>query len=81
MLGTVNPQVALLDADEVCGHLVPEGSIHRSLAELGEQLFSDVDFADCYDPSRGRHSVPPSLLAKVSLLASLEGTSDRETVS
>lgn len=80
MLGTVDHQVALLDADEVCGHLVPEGSVHRSLAALGDRLFSDSDFADCYDPRRGRHSVPPSLLARVSLLQSLEGCSDREAV-
>ncbi|MBA2311185.1 MAG: transposase [Actinobacteria bacterium] len=43
-------------------------------------LFRDADFADLYDSARGRQSVPPSLLAKVMLLQSLEGTSDRETV-
>jgi IS5 family transposase len=80
MLGTVDNQVELLDADHVCGHLVAEGSVHRKLAEIGDRLFADDDFADLYDPRRGRHSVPPSLLAKVMLLQSLEGTSDRETV-
>lgn len=80
MLGTVDPQVDLLDADQVCGHLVPAGSFHRHLAELGDRLFSDSDFADLYDPARGRQSVPPSLLAKILLLQSLEGTSDRETL-
>lgn len=79
MLGTATAQTELLDADALCGHLVAEDSIHRKLAEVGEALFTDADFADLYDPSRGRHSVPPSLLAKVLLLQSLEGTSDRET--
>lgn len=80
MLGTVDPQTEILDADQICGHLVADGSIHRKLAVLGDKLFCDEDFADLYDTSRGRHSVPPSLLARVSLLQSLEGTSDRETV-
>lgn len=80
MLGTVDPQTEILDADQICGHLVADDSIHRKLAVLGDKLFCDEDFADLYDTSRGRHSVPPSLLAKVSLLQSLEGTSDRETV-
>lgn len=80
MLGTVDPQTEILDADQICGHLVAEESLHRKLAVLGDKLFADEDFADLYDSSRGRHSVPPSLLAKVSLLQSLEGISDRETV-
>jgi IS5 family transposase len=80
MLGTVDHQTELLDADQLCGHLIPEDSIHRKLAVLGDRLFTDADFADLYDSARGRHSVPPSLLAKVMLLQSLEGTSDRETV-
>lgn len=80
MLGTIDHQAELLDAEQLCGHLVPEDSIHRKLAILGDKLFSDGDFADLYDRARGRHSVPPSLVAKVMLLQSLEGTSDRETV-
>lgn len=80
MLGTATPQTELLDADSLCGHLIAPNSVHRKLAEVGEALFTDADFADLYDVSRGRHSVPPSLLAKVLLLQSLAGTSDRETV-
>lgn len=80
MLGTVDHQAELLDADQLCGHLVPDDSIHRKLAVLGDKLFTDADFADLYDSGRGRHSVPPSLIAKIMLLQSLEGTSDRETV-
>lgn len=80
MLGTTDPQVELLDSDGVCGHLVADESIHRKLAVLGDKLFTDEDFADLYHASTGRRSVPPSLLAKVMLLQSLEGTSDRETL-
>jgi transposase len=79
LLGSTDPQMKLLDADEFCGHLVPADSIYRKLAELGDQLFSDTDFADMYD-ARGRHSIPPSLLAKVLLLQTFEGTSDRDTL-
>ncbi len=80
MLGTASTQTELLDTDATCGHLVASDSIHRKLAEVGEALFTDQDFADCYDPRRGRLSVPPSLLAKVQLLQSLEGVSDRQAV-
>jgi IS5 family transposase len=79
LLGSTDPQLKLLDADEFCGHLVPADSIYRKLAELGDRLFSDADFADMYD-IRGRHSIPPSLLAKVLLLQTFDGTSDRDTL-
>lgn len=80
MLGKTDPQLELLDAREVCGHLIKEGSFFRHVATVGNRLFSDEDFADLYDAKRGRHSVPPSLLAKIQLLQSFEGTSDRETL-
>lgn len=80
MLGTLDPQMDLLDANAVCGHLLAEGSVFRHLATLGDTLFTDDDFADLYDPNRGRHSVPPSLLAKVLLLQRLEDVSDAEAV-
>jgi len=80
MLGTLDPQMDLLDTNAVCGHLLREGSIFAHLAALGDTLFCDEDFADLYDPRRGRHSVPPSLLAKVLLLQRLEDVSDPEAV-
>jgi transposase len=80
VLGKTDPQLELLDAEQVCGHLVKEGSFFRHLATLGDRLFRDEDFADLYDPKRGRHSVPPSLLAKIQLLQAFSGTSDRETL-
>jgi transposase len=78
VLGQTDPQRELLDARQFCGHLIRSGSFYSNLARLGDQLFCDSDFADMYDPARGRHSVPPSLLAKVQLLQSFEGLSDRE---
>lgn len=36
MLGTVDPQTEILDADQLCGHLVADDSIHRKLAALGD---------------------------------------------
>jgi hypothetical protein len=78
VLGQTDPQRELLDAQQFCGHLIRPGSFYSNLAQLGDRLFRDSDFADMYDPDRGRHSVPPSLLAKVQLLQSFEGVSDRE---
>jgi len=80
MLGRTDPQLELLDAGEVCGHLIRKGSFFSHVAELGDRLFVDEDFADLYDAKRGRYSVPPSLLARIQLLQSFEGTSDRETL-
>ncbi|TFH29192.1 MAG: IS1182 family transposase [Myxococcales bacterium] len=42
-----------------------------------ERLFPDSEFADLYS-SRGRRSVPPSMVATVMILQRLEGCSDRE---
>lgn len=78
VLGQTDPQRELLDARQFCGHLIRPGSFYSNLAQLGDRLFCDADFADMYDPVRGRHSVPPSLLAKVQMLQSFEGLSDRE---
>jgi transposase len=78
VLGQTDPQRELLDARQFCGHLIRPGSFYSNLAQVGDRLFSDADFADMYDPERGRRSVPPSLLAKVQLLQSFEGVSDRE---
>jgi len=63
-----------------CGDLVPRDSFYSLLAEQGERIVCDEDFADCYSPSRGRPSIPPSLLAKSLLLAYRCGLSDRQAV-
>src|SRR3990170_2745768 len=63
-----------------CGDLVPRDSFYSLLAEHGERIVCDEDFADCYSPGRGRPSIPPSLLAKTLLLAYRCGLSDRQAV-
>ncbi len=59
-----------------CRELLSEDSIYVLLAEHGERIVRDQDFADCYSERRGRPSIPPSLLAKVLLLAYRDGLSD-----
>ena len=50
------------------------------LAEHGERIVRDEDFAECYSAGMGRPSIPPSLLAKVLLLAYRDGLSDRRAM-
>ena len=63
-----------------CGNVVPRDSFYGLLAEHGERLVSDEDFADCYSERRGRPSIPPSLLAKILLLEYRSGLSDRQAM-
>lgn len=79
-LGVASRQVDLLDVvDELC-----EGPLATTtygwLAREREQLFPDSMFADMYHAERGRRSVPPSILATMTVLQHLEGLSDREAV-
>jgi transposase len=50
------------------------------LAQHGDRIVPDEDFAECYSERRGRPSIPPSLLAKVLLLAYREGLSDQRAM-
>src|SRR3954452_6717410 len=63
-----------------CSGLLPERSIYALLAEHGERIVCDEDFAECYSASTGRPSIPPSLLAKVLLLAYRDGLSDERAM-
>jgi hypothetical protein len=63
-----------------CGNVVPRDSFYGLLAEHGERIVSDTDFADCYAERRGRPSIPPSTLAKILLLAYRCGLSDRQAM-
>src|ERR671937_900155 len=63
-----------------CGNVVPRDSFYGLVAEHGERIVSDSDFADCYAAGRGRPSIPPSTLAKVLLLAYRCGLSDRQAM-
>lgn len=80
MLATQDRQIGMLDAAELCGAAVGEGSFYALLAHHGERIVRDTDFADCYSQGTGRPSIPPSLLAKVLLLQYREGLSDERAM-
>jgi IS5 family transposase len=78
MQGTSEVDTQLLDAASLCGHLVPEGSVHAFLARHRGDLFPDELFADLFPSERGRPSVPADVIAAVMVLQRLEGVSDRD---
>ena len=63
----------------VCDGRVGESSIWAVLHRECHRLFPDEMFADLFS-ERGRHSVPPSIVAVVMVLQRLFGLSDREAV-
>lgn len=79
VLGRVNPQGSLLDPAQLFGHLVTKGSFYERLARCGHELVADDDFAHMYVKSRGRPSIPPSVMVRALLLAAKDDTSDRES--
>jgi hypothetical protein len=79
MLSTQSAQVGLFDAAVVMGPL-PEGSFFALLAEHGDRIVRDQDFADCYSDRMGRPSIPPSQLAKVMLMQHRTGVSDEQAM-
>jgi len=62
-----------------CEARLPARSIYRLLARDCHRLFPDEEFADLF-AAKGRHSVPPRILAVVMVLQRLNGLSDREAV-
>ena len=64
---------------ELCGELVPEGSVYQFLAEHRRRLFPAEMFGDLFGP-RGRPSMG-SVIGAVMVLQALEGLSDREAVA
>jgi transposase len=79
MLAMESGQVGLFDAAQLVRPL-PEGSFFALLAEHGHRIVRDEDFAACYSSTRGRPSIPPSLLAKVLLLQHRTGASDEQAM-
>jgi hypothetical protein len=59
---------------------LPEGSFYGLLAEHGDRIVRDEDFAACYASRLGRPSIPPSQLAKVMLLQHRTGVSDEQAM-
>ncbi len=80
MQGTSDPNPELLDAMAMCGHLVPDDSVHWFLAENRHRVFPDDMFADLFGSGRGRPSVPADVIATVMVLQALEGLSDRDAI-
>lgn len=80
MLSVQDHQVGMFDAAPLCEGLLAEDSFYAMLAEHGERIVSDADFADCYAEAVGRPSIPPALLAKVLLLQFREKLSDERAM-
>ncbi len=79
-LGLAQRQGDLLDeVMRFCDDAVAEDSVYALLHRERDNLFGDVFFADLFT-SRGRRSVPPSIVACVMVLQKLGGLSDREAV-
>jgi hypothetical protein len=80
-LGVNDPQLGLHDdLRRFCESTLSEKSIFSVLERERDRLFPDEMFSDVFS-SRGRRSVPPSVVAVVMVLQRLEGLSDREAVS
>jgi hypothetical protein len=63
-------------------HLVTKGSFYERLADHGHEIVSDDDFVDLYAEGNGRPSIPPSVIIRALLCATLDRlSSDREDVT
>ncbi|MGH9155662.1 MAG: IS1182 family transposase [Acidimicrobiales bacterium] len=60
-------------------HIVTKGSFYERLADHGDEIVSDDDFAHLYAPTMGRPSIPPSVMVRAMLCATHDKTSDAET--
>src|SRR5271165_5214471 len=69
----------LWDAETVCGHLIPKGSVFAFLADHRRELFPEAMFADMFPAAGGRPSVPADVMAAAIVLQKLRGLSDRDT--
>jgi IS5 family transposase len=79
-LGLAERQGDLLDdVTRFCDEALAESSVYVLLHRERDVLFPDEFFADLFT-TRGRRSVPPSVVATVMVLQRLEGLSDREAV-
>lgn len=79
MLGRRTPQMSLFDAASL-PHRVSPDSFYGRMGAVIEHLFQDEDLQALYDPGTGRPSLPPSLMAGVTLLQFYDDVSDREAV-
>lgn len=80
MLGQDDLQRSFFDAGLAVEDLLKPDDFYGVLYRLGPKLLSDGDFADCYDGTTGRPSVPPSRMFKLVLLQAFEDLSDRQAL-
>jgi transposase len=79
VLGRVDRQGSLLTPGLLLADVVSKGSFYDRLAQVGPELIKDEDFAHLYARGQGRPSIPPSVLMRALLLATKDGTGDRES--
>lgn len=79
MLGRRKQQRGFFEAQSL-PHCVPADSFYGRMGAVSETLFRDEDLAGMYCSDNGRNSIPPSLLAGVTLLQFYDEASDREAV-
>jgi hypothetical protein len=79
MQGVAPADRELWDAETVCGHLVPEGSVFAFLVDHRRDLFPETMFSDMFPAAGGRPSVPADVMAAAIVLQKLHGLSDRDT--
>jgi len=79
MQGRSRQDRELLDAGELAGHLVPQGSVFAFLAEHRRELFPDWFTADLFPSRTGRPSLPADLVGSVLVLQALLDLSDGQT--
>lgn len=80
MLGTEGNQPSLTDTEAFCAKLLKPGSVYEFLQKNRRTLFSDDKFVHLYPSKVGRPSIPPSRIASIMVLQTLEGLSDREAM-
>ncbi len=68
-----------METRHVRRHLVTKGSFYERLADHGQEIVCDEDFAHLYADGRGRPSIPPSVMIRAMLCATHDKTSDAET--
>src|SRR4051812_18528260 len=79
VLGGVDAQGSLLETRWVRRHLVTKGSFYERLADHGDVIVSDDDFAHLYAKGRGRPSIPPSVMVRAMLCATHDRSSAGES--
>ncbi|AOT03807.1 IS1182 family transposase [Arthrobacter sp. U41] len=79
MQGIEDAQRGFLDVEALAGELLAPGGAFAFLAEHRNRLFPDSMMEDLFTSSRGRPSIPASVIGSVLVLQALEGLSDRGT--